>query len=580
MPCAKMTHSIPRGLTKMKKTRGLAALVTAIQVAGIALVYAQPPGPPLPPPLPAPVAPAGNPVTTAKANLGKALFWDEQLSSTGTVSCGTCHQSPRGGSDGRSMSGQPAAMNPGVDNVFGNADDVVGSPGVPLSGADGNYQWQSIFELRPQVTGRKSRSYLDAAYPPELFWDGRAGGTFRDPITNTVVLATGAALESQVLGPPVNTGEMGHAGRDWNNVAATVTAARPLALANSIPVDLQTWIAGRTYPELFNEAFGSPAVTPSRIAMATATYERTLFSNQTPVDLFTPPAPTLTPQEMRGFNVFVGSNCIGCHAGSLFSDDQYHYIGVRPNTEDTGRFEVTANPVDRGAFRTPSLRNVELRGPYFHNGRFNTLEEVVDFYNRGGDFTAPNKDPRIQPLGLNAGQRADLLAFLRRPLTDPRVAAGTFPFDRPSLYTESSHVPVLVGAGTAGQGGFVPRAIAIEPPIGGNANFTVAVRDGLGGAPAILIIDTSDPGPDADIPTSPAIARVTLNLLGSGAGNGYASTSIALPNNTALDGVPLFGRWFILDPAASGGVAASEAFQFSTFRSSGSAASVSDFENY
>jgi len=564
----------------MQKPMRLATLVATIQVIGVALALAQPPGPPLPPPLPAPPVPAGNAITTAKANLGKALFWDEQLSSTGTVSCGTCHQSPRGGSDGRSIAGQPNTMNPGVDNVFGNADDVVGSPGVPASGADGDYVWQSIFELRPQVTRRKSRSYLDAAYPPELFWDGRAGGTFRDPITNAVVLPTGAALESQVIGPPVDAGEMGHAGRDWNQVAATVAASRPLILADSVPTDLANWIAGRTYPELFNEAFGSPGVTPARIAMATATYERTLVSNQTPVDLFTPPAPTLTMQEMRGFNVFVGANCIGCHAGSLFSDNQYHYIGVRPNTEDGGRFEVTGNPADRGAFRTPSLRNVELRGPYFHNGRFNTLEEVVDFYNRGGDFTAPNKDPRIQPLGLNAGQRADLLAFLRRPLTDPRVAAGTFPFDRPILYTESSRVPVIVGFGTAGQGGFVPRAIAIEPPLGGNPNFTVAVRDGLGGAPAILVIDTADPGADPDIPTSPAIARVTLNLEGSGAGNGYASTSIALPNNIALDGVPLFGRWFIFDAAAPGGVAATAAFQFSIFRSSGSAASVGDFESY
>lgn len=555
-------------------------MFAAIQAAGISLAFAQPPGPPLPPPLPAPPVPAGNPVTLSKTNLGKALFWDEQLSSTGTVSCGTCHQSPRGGSDARSMLGSQATANPGVDGVFGNADDVVGSPGVPASGADGNYQWQSIYELRAQVTRRKSRSYIDAAYSPELFWDGRASTTFRDPITNAVVLATGAALESQVIGPPVDTGEMGHSGRDWANVASTVANSRPLALAHSVPADLASWIAGRTYPELFTEAFGSPGVTPARIAMATATYERTLFSNQTPVDMFTPQAPTLTQQEMRGFNVFVGANCIGCHAGSQFTDNQYHYIGVRPNTEDEGRFEVTANPADRGAFRTPSLRNVELRAPYFHNGRFASLEAVVDFYNRGGDFTAPNKDPRVRPLGLTAGERADLVAFLRRPLTDPRVAAGTFPFDRPLLYTESSNVPVIEGVGTPGQGGFVPRAIAIEPPLGGNPNFTVAMRDGLGGANAILVIDTSDPGPDADIPTSPAIARVTLNLQGSGAGNGYASASVALPNNIAMDGVPLFGRWFVMDAAAPGGVAASPVFRFATFGSTGSAATVSDFENY
>ncbi len=540
-------------------------------------ILAQGGPPPLPPPLPPPVAPAGNPITTAKANLGKALFWDEQLSSTGTVSCGTCHHAPKGGSDPRSVLGLPAAMNPGVDGVSGNGDDVVGSPGVPVNNAAGNYEWSSIYRLGAQVTRRKSKSYVDAAYPPELFWDGRASGTFRDPLTNAVVLATGAALESQVLGPPVDAGEMGHMGRDWSDVAADVAGARPLALSPSVPAALSTWIAGRSYPALFAEAFGTAEVTPARIALAIATYERTLFSNQTPADSGNG---ALTAAEQRGWGVFVASNCIGCHAGSLFSDNQYHYIGVRPNTEDAGRFEVTGNNADRGAFRTPSLRNVELRAPYMHNGRFASLEDVVNFYNRGGDFNAPNKDPRVRPLGLNPGQRADLAAFLRRPLTDPRVAAEQAPFDRPTLYTESNRVPIVTGAGTAGTGGFTPQPIAIEPPLGGNPNFTVAMTGALGGAQARLVIDFTDPGNDPSIPASPFLSVSGVPVSGSGAGNGYASVVLALPNNVALDGVPLHGRWYVNDASAPGGLSVSPAFEFSIFGSTQAPAGVGDFMNY
>ena len=93
-------------------------------------------------------------------------------------------------------------------------------------------------------------------------------------------------------------------------------------------------------------------------------------------------------------------------------DNAFHNIGVRPQTEDTGRFQVTGDPNDMGEFRTPSLRNVSLRGPYFHPGRFTTLEEVVEFYNRGGDFDAPNINRNlIRPLNLSPQQKSDLLAF-------------------------------------------------------------------------------------------------------------------------------------------------------------------------
>jgi hypothetical protein len=169
-----------------------------------------------------PNAPAGNPVTAAKAYLGKALFWDEQLSSTRTVSCGTCHFATNGGSDSRTVTGSARARNPGADGLFNTDDDVFASPGVTFSNADGTYSLSPVYGFNEQVTGRKSRSYIDAAYSNALFWDGRATQTFTDPLSGSVVLQTGAALESQVLAPPVSSAEMAHAGRDWNDVAGLV----------------------------------------------------------------------------------------------------------------------------------------------------------------------------------------------------------------------------------------------------------------------------------------------------------------------------------------------------------------------
>lgn len=525
-----------------------------------AILYSQ--GPPPPPPLGPPPVPPGNPVTTAKANLGKALFWDEQLSATGTVACGTCHKAPNGGSDPRSTRTSAAAVNPGADGTFGNGDDVVGSPGVPSNQADGSYAWHSIFGYREQVTARKARSYIDAAYSPELFWDGRASSTFRDPVTNAVVIPAGGALESQAAAPPIEPGEMSHIGRAWTEVAADVAAAKPLALSPSVPTALSTWIGTRSYPELFQEAFGSPDVTPSRIILAIATYERTVYSDQTPFDAFLGGNPgALTAQEQRGLGVFNGARCSQCHTGGLTSDNQYHFIGVRPSAEDLGRFTVTGNNPDRGAFRTPVLRNVALRGPFMQGGQFTTLEEVVEFYNRGGDFREPNLDPRIAPLNLSPGQKADLLAFLRRPLTDPRVAAETAPFDRPTLYTESNRVPVVAAGGVPGSGGVVPSVMAIEPPLLGNANFTVGVTGGLANAKAVLVIDDNPPPANAGVPATGSLARRLTTLSAEGAG----SISMALPTASSFAGRTYHGRWYVQDPGAAGGVAVSNAFQMTLF---------------
>ena len=517
------------------------------------------------PALEPPPMPPGNPVTAAKTFLGKALFWDEQLSSTGTVACGTCHHAANGGTDPRSVTLAAASTHPGPDGTLNTGDDIRGSVGVPSNNSDGTY-FQSEFGLNEQVTNRKSMSHINSAYPNLLFWDGRANNVFRDPITNAIILNNGGALENQAMGPQTSTVEMAHSGRTLTDAAAKIALSKPLALSSSVPTSLSNWLSGRTYPELFQEAFGTPEVTPARIALAIATYQRTQFSDRAPIDLANAGIAPLTDQEQRGRGVFNASSCNVCHAGNLFTDNSFRYIGVRPQNDDLGRFEVTGNNNDRGSFRVPSLRNVELRGSFFHNGRFTTLNEVVAFYNRGGDFNAPNKPVAlIRPLGLNANQQADLVAFLRRPLTDPRVAAEAERFDRPILYMESDRKPTVTGSGRAGSASITPQIKAISPPIVGNTQFTVSLFGALGNAPATLVIDSADPGLGASVPTTGSFARVETNTQNTGAGNGWASVVVAIPNSTTVQNQTYFARWYVQDPGAIGGFSVSPAVQFTVF---------------
>jgi cytochrome c peroxidase len=532
---------------------------------GVRAVGVIEPGSPFPP-LQPPSAPAGNPITAAKTFLGKTLFWDEQLSSTKTASCGTCHHPGSGGSDPRSKNQIARSTNPGPDGQSGTADDVLGSPGVVLSNANGSYVPAGAFGLGEQVTGRKANSFVNAGYPNALFWDGRATEVMRDPITNQVVLPAGAALESQILGPPVSAVEMGHIGRNWGEVAAQINVSTPLALSPSIPAGLRNWIDNRNYPQLFEEAFGTPEVTPVRIALAIATYERTLFSDQTPLDRAAMQIEPLTAQEQAGFQVFTSNVCNFCHGGALLGDDTFNNIGVRPINEDAGRFIQTGSGDDLASFRTPGLRNVELRGPFMHNGRFSALEDVIEFYNRGGDFDAPNINRNvIRPMELSAADKASLLAFMKRPLTDPRVAAELPPFDRPALYLESNRVPVVSGTGRAGAGNRTPQVTALEPPLLGNPKFTVGVSNALPGANAVLVIDDADPGAGGAIPATGSLARVSVNLSGAGAGGGYSSATLALPTNPSFAGRVFFGRWYVTDAAAANGFAVSPVFRFTIF---------------
>lgn len=536
----------------------LAAVLLFLGCAGAADLAAQGGPPPPPPfaPLPAaPPIPAANPQSPAKVALGQALFWDEQLSKTGTVACGTCHMPRAGGTDQRTRAPNPASVHPGADQVFNTPDDIVGSMGVPAHAASGVYQFDPLFGMAPQVGTRQSQTAVNGGFPTTLFWDGRAGGAFLDPDTQQTLIPAGGALENQALGPVVNRVEMAHAGGTLADMTQRIASLSPLKLSPQVPQALSDWIAGRSYPQLFEEVFGTPEVSSARLAMAIASYERTLVSNQTPHDQqIAGNQAAMTPDELAGRQAYVQAGCARCHGGPLLSDNNFHYIGVRPGNADPGRFAVTGNNADRGRMRTPPLRNIELSAPYFADGRFQTLEQVVAFYNRGGDFNAPNKDPRIVPLGLTPQQEAAIVTFLRRPLTDPRVRDETGPFARPLLYTESSAVPQAFSPGMPGSGGATPRLTAQEPPLSGSGDFTLGVDGGRPAAPARVLLALTDPSS----PSMPALASVDMVLSGLGAG----SINLPLPTRSAVGDAWIYLRVYVEDPVAAGGWSASQSVRF------------------
>ncbi len=515
------------------------------------------------PPLSPPADPPGNTSTSEKIKLGKILYWDEQLSATKTVACASCHIFSSGGIDPRSNISNPLTTNAGFDGIMNTADDITGSMGVPESGADGSYIYNPLHGYNSRVTGRRAPSSINAGYAPELFFDGRAGGQFFDPITNDLILISGAALESQVSAPPTNPVEMGHNGRDWNDVVTSVKTSTPLALSPLVSDELSRWINSQNYFQLFEKAFGTNEITAPKIAMAIATYERSLYSNKAPIDaMIENQDPSfLTLQERAGFQLFQSQGCNTCHSSALFSNEEFQNIGVSPNAEDSGRFAVTGIEADRGKFKVTSLRNLQFRTSFMHNGRLSTLEEVVDFYNRGGDFSNPNLDTRIQPLFLSPTQKASLVEFLGRPLTDPRVTNETGPFAHPALYAGSSLEPQITGVGVAGTGAKTPKLTAIEPPILANPNFTVAVENALSAANSYLIVDFNDPG----VNVLPATGLNYKSIQLSNTADGHASLSIALPSDVSLIGTTLYARWYVEDASAANGYAISPLLEFTLF---------------
>jgi len=405
----------------------VAAAVAALCLAGALPVSAQP----FPAGLGPMPFPPENPPTPEKEMLGKFLFWEEQLSSDDSTACASCHIPEFGGGDPRAFG--PLAENPGPDGIFGTGDDVRGSVGVPRQECDGTPVFSPAFLFDRQVTGRKAPTMIGAGFAPESFWDGRATSEFRDPLTNAVAIVSGGALESQAVGPPLSDIEMACTTRDWGMITTKLATVVPLARAREIP---QAMLDARTlypdYPAMFAWAFGTPEITPVRIAFAIATYERSLLPDRTPFDLFCDGDLTaLSPELQQGMLLFI-DNCTPCHDTIELTDNAFRNIGVRPAAEDTGRQQVTLNPLDAGKFKTPGLRNVKLRAPYFHNGGKATLDDVLAFYNGGGDFD-DNLDPDMVELNLTNSSLAQIKEFLEIALTDPRVEGAVYPFDHPKL---------------------------------------------------------------------------------------------------------------------------------------------------
>lgn len=520
------------------------------------------------PPVP---QPAENPITESKRVLGKILFFDEQLSASNTVACATCHSNARGGADPR------VARNPGPDLILNTPDDKLASPGVIRSDGQRNYIRDAIFALAPQITDRAANSPINAAYSPELFWDGRARGQFIDPETGQVAIAAGGALESQCVNPPVSSVEMAHDGMDWPAVTAKLARVRPLDLATDLPPDVAAALAGRPgYPELFRRAFGDPQISARRIAFAIATYERTLIANDTPWDRSQAGLPGgLTPGQQAGLQTFT-QNCAVCHTPPLFGGNPaqpnllFRNIGLRPIAEDPGRQLVTNNPADRGKFKVPSLRNVGLHTRFMHNGQFATVPDVVRFYARapGAPQQFPdNRDPAMNAIQFPPQAEPALVDFLVNGLRDARVANQAFPFDRPTLFTNRpADQATIIGGGVAGSGSIIPRIIVQDPPMIGNLDYRVGLDGALGGASASLALST----------LPPVNGRITPKRIvgqagagGAGAGQGLATLHWPLAAGEVSPGQVVFLQWIIEDPAAPGGQALSAVARVPVFCGSG-----------
>ena len=305
-----------------------------------------------------------NPLTRAKIELGRQLYFDPRLSVDATVSCASCHN-PDEGYSARTKTGV------GVGNQLG---------------------------------GRNSPAAFNRILSGPQFWDGRAD-----------------SLEAQAVGPMANPIEMGF------------THEGVVKRLNEMPV----------YQRQFEKIFGE--LTIDRVGQAIAAFERTLVTGPSPYDFGEQlrPFAGLDPDDIaedeelaakyaaakaaveahpmseeatRGRDIFFSEkgNCTACHVGANLADEKYHNIGIGMDAAepDLGRFVVTKDPKDTGAFKTPTVRNVALNAPYMHDGSVATLEEVVEWYDKGG-HPNPHLSDKIRPLKLTAQEKADLVEFMK-----------------------------------------------------------------------------------------------------------------------------------------------------------------------
>ncbi|MCI0387929.1 MAG: cytochrome-c peroxidase [Acidobacteria bacterium] len=314
--------------------------------------------------------PKNNPLTAAKVELGRKLFFDARLSADGKVSCSTCHDPKLAFTDGKTI-----------------AEGIAGRRGV-----------------------RNSPTLFNILFNPAQFWDGR---------TDT--------LEQQAVEPLINPLEMGNASHD-----EVINRLRAVA----------------DYRADFHSVFGGE-ITIERLAQAIAAFERALVSADSPLDRFVAgDEEAISPEARRGFAIFRGrGRCSRCHTFSeqrpFFTNFGYQNTGVAASHpaydklarqaaaavetdqakavidklgkeeggQELGRILVSYQLFELGSYRTPSLRNVALTAPYFHNGSAKTLAEVVKFYNGGGRLNL-NLDEELHALGLTEDEQRDLVAFL------------------------------------------------------------------------------------------------------------------------------------------------------------------------
>jgi cytochrome c peroxidase len=332
--------------------------------------------------------PADNPLTKAKIELGRQLYFDTRLSADGTVSCASCHH---------------------PDSGYARETQF----GVGIGGQKG---------------GRNSPVSYNRILSKAQFWDGRA-----------------ATLEEQAKGPIANPIEMGFTHQGCTNCLSAVEG----------------------YKLQFDKIFPSEGLTIDTIAKAIASFERTLVTGPSPADYYEPLATfekqfkddladveafkaddpvtygryvalkktsdehPLSESARRGRDLFFSqkANCTACHVGANFTDELYHNLGVGMDKEkpDLGRFDQTKADKDRGAFKTPTVRNVSLTGPYMHDGSQKTLEEVVEWYDKGGHAN-PHLSDKIKKLGLTAQEKADLVAYMQALTGEfPKVRTDRLP---------------------------------------------------------------------------------------------------------------------------------------------------------